>query len=62
MLREISLRLANSLVLIAMIIFWPVIALVDFVVQSLKTLYDALELEVQLAAATRRTRDERKRK
>ena len=62
MLREISLRLAKTLVLIAMIIFWPVIALLYFVAQSLKTLYDALELEVQLAAATRRTRDERKRK
>ena len=62
MLREIFLRLAKALVLIAMVIFWPVIALVDFVVQPLKTLYDALELEVQLAAATRRTRDERKRK
>ncbi len=59
-MRELSLRLANVLVLIAMVIFWPVIEAVDFAARHLRKLSDSLELEIQLAAAARRTRLERK--
>lgn len=61
-MRELLLRLANVLVLIAMVIFWPVIEATEFVAKALKKLSDALELEIQIAAATRRIRLERKQK